>query len=121
MKRGEVGEFRSDYGGELTGSDASLMAGFGLVVLLVILPRIQAVFMTPTPTLRTKTFRPALPMFGFLLALGMLLFPLLVEPLGLAFPAWVLVISVALLWRREALESDGPDGTDEIPEGRPPP
>jgi hypothetical protein len=114
---------QSDYGRELTGSDASLMAGFGLVVLLVILPRIQAVFImtTSTLTLRTKTFRPTLPMLGFLLALGMLLFPLLFEPLGFAFPIWVLVISVALLWRREAIESDGPGGTGEISEGTPPP
>jgi hypothetical protein len=50
----------------------------------------------------------------------MLLFPLLFEPLGPAFPAWVLAISLALLWRREALQSDGPDGTGAISEATPP-
>ena len=99
---------QSELGGQLTGSDGALMAMFGRVVALVILPRLQALFVitTSTLTLRTGTFGKYLAVLGYVIGVGMMIVPILFDLLSVAFPAWVLVISVAILFNRETLGLD---------------
>jgi multidrug transporter EmrE-like cation transporter len=76
--------------------------GLGTSLLLLVLPRIQAVFVvsTSTLTLRSNAFSRWLSYFGYGIALVMFFMPILTEPIGLAFPVWVGMLSIALLIRR---------------------
>jgi len=87
------------------------MAGLGTALLLLVLLRIQAVFVVSTSTLalRSKAFSRWLSYLGYGIALAMFFLPILSEPVSLAFPIWVAILSVALLIRRD----------DIIPEGEP--
>jgi hypothetical protein len=85
--------------------DASVLAalgGLGTSLLLLVLPRIQAVFVVSTSTLalRSNAFSRWLSYFGYGIALVMFFNPILTEPIGLAFPVWVGVLSIALLARK---------------------
>ena len=87
------------------------MAGLGTALLLLVLLRIQAVFVVSTSTLAllSKAFSRWLSYLGYGIALAMFFLPILSEPVSLAFPIWVAILSVALLIRRD----------DIIPEGEP--
>lgn len=85
--------------------DASVLAalnGFGTTLLLVVLLRVQAVFVASTSTLalRTSAFSRWLSFLGYGIALAIFVMPSVSEPIGLAFPVWVGVLSTALLVRR---------------------
>ena len=108
----------------VSGDSASLSAGIGQGLLLVVAPRVQAVFMMTTSTLifRSRVLPSWLAVVGFATAAAMFLFPLIAEPLGLAFPAWVLLVSIVLFRRRPAVkgassrdEDDGEQGSDGRP------
>lgn len=94
--------------------DASVVAsltGLGTTLLLLVLVRIQAVFVVSTSTLalRSNAFSRWLSYLGYAIAVAMFFVPLLTEPLGLAFPIWVGILSTALFIRK----------ADIIPEGKP--
>ncbi len=85
--------------------DASILTalnGLGTTLLLLVLLRIQAVFVVSTSTLalRSNAFSRWLSYFGYGIALVMFFIPILTEPLGLAFPIWVGILSIALLVRK---------------------
>jgi hypothetical protein len=91
--------------------DASVLAalvGLGTSLLLVVLPRLHAVFMISTSTLalRTKAFSRWLSYFGYGIALVMFVTPILLEPLGLAFPVWVAILSIAMRIRKNDIVPD---------------
>jgi hypothetical protein len=80
----------------------SALNGLGTALLLIVLPRLHAVFMisTSTMTLRTGVFNRSLSYLGYGVALLMFFTPVLFEPVGLAFPIWVGVLSAAMIYRR---------------------
>lgn len=80
-------------------ASASLAGGLGGALILVVAPRLQAVFIFTTSTviLRSRVLPSWLAVVGYLTGLGLLLFPLVATPAGLVFPLWVLVVSVVLL------------------------
>jgi uncharacterized membrane protein len=91
--------------------DASVLtalAGLGTSLLLLVLPKVHAVFMISTSTLalRTKTFSRWLSYFGYGIALMMFVMPIVLEPLGLAFPVWVAILSMAMLIRKNDIVPD---------------
>lgn len=90
----------------------TVINGLAYGLLLVILPRAQAVFIITTSTvgLRTGAFPRWLSVVGFLFGLGMLLLPLLIGPSVLIFPLWVGAMSAVLLARRKsALSAESTD------------
>jgi hypothetical protein len=86
-------------GASVSGASASNAAGLGAAYLLVIAPRIQAVFILVTSTLimRSRVLPRWLAIVGYLVALGMLIVPLILESLGLGFPLWVFLVSIVIL------------------------
>jgi hypothetical protein len=87
------------------------MSGLGTTLILFVLLRIQAVFVLSTSTLalRSSAFSRWLSYLGYGIALVMFFMPILTEPVGLAFPIWVGILSIALLVRKSDIvpESDG--------------
>lgn len=81
------------------------LTGFGTGLTLLVLPRLHAVFMISTSTLalRTSAFSRWLSYLGYGLAAAMFFTPLLFEPIGLAFPVWVGILSIAIIIRRSAI------------------
>ena len=95
--------------------DASVLtalSGLGTSLLLLVLLRIQAVFVVSTSTLalRSNAFSRWLSYLGYGIALVMFFIPILTEPIGLAFPVWVGILSIALLIRKSDIvpEHDRP-------------
>ena len=85
-------------------------------LLLIVLPRIEAVFILTTSTigLRTSALPRWLSVGGFVAAVTMLLLPLLIGPVVFIFPIWLALVSVVVLVRRRRM---GPTGAaaDELP------
>ena len=81
------------------------MKGFGTTLLLVVLLRVQALFVASTSTLalRTTAFSRWLSYLGYGIALAIFFLPMVSEPIGLAFPVWVGILSIALLVRRAGI------------------
>jgi hypothetical protein len=92
-------------------SSLAAMSGLGTTLILVVLLRIQAVFVVSTSTLalRSSAFSRWLSYLGYGIALAMFFMPILTEPVGLAFPIWVGILSTVLLLRKGDIipESDG--------------
>jgi hypothetical protein len=76
--------------------------GLGDTLFFFVLLRVQAVFVVSTSTLamRTGTFSRYLSYLGYVTALAMFVMPIATESVGLAFPIWVAVLSLALITRR---------------------
>jgi len=89
-------------------STLAAMSGFGTTLMLVVLLRIQAVFVVSTSTLalRSGAFSRSLSYLGYGIALLMFFIPILTDPVGLAFPIWVGILSVALLIRKSDIIPD---------------
>ena len=89
-------------------SSLAVMSGFGTTLMLVVLLRIQAVFVVSTSTLalRSSAFSRWLSYLGYGIALVIFLMPILTDPVGLAFPIWVGILSIALLVRRSDIIPD---------------
>ena len=89
-------------------STLAVMSGFGTTLMLVVLLRIQAVFVVSTSTLalRSSAFSRWLSYLGYGIALVMFFVPILTDPVGLAFPIWVGILSIALLVRRSDIIPD---------------
>jgi hypothetical protein len=97
-------------------ASASLAGGIAGALLLVAAPRVQALFVFSTSTLilRSGVLPRWLAYLGY--AVGVMLFaiPLVIEPIGLGFPVWVLIVSATMLVRRRRdhpLESPSPPTT----------
>jgi hypothetical protein len=89
-------------------STLAVMSGFGTTLMLVVLLRVQAVFVVSTSTLalRSSAFSRWLSYLGYGIALVMFFVPILTDPVGLAFPIWVGILSIALLVRRSDIIPD---------------
>lgn len=85
----------------------TLAAGTAGGLLLVAGPRVQAVFVLTTSTLilRTGVMPKWLAYFGYVMGLALFATPLIIQPIGLGFPAWVFVASVTILFSRSAVEA----------------
>lgn len=79
---------------------ATLAHGSAAALLLVAAPRLQAVFVLTTSTLvlRTGALPKWLAYLGYLIGLALFTVPLVTEPLGLGLPAYVLIVSVTILF-----------------------
>ena len=86
---------------------ATLTIGTTNAMLLIIGPRLQAVFMLTTSTLilRTRVMPNWLAYLGYATAILLFLFPIVAQPLGIAFPLWVLVVSITIALTRPRHES----------------
>jgi len=84
---------------EVTPASASLAGGIAAALLLVVAPRVEAVFIFTTSTviLRSSVLPSWLAYVGYVAGLVMFVAPLIWVPLGYAFPAWVFVVSIVLL------------------------
>jgi hypothetical protein len=81
---------------------ASLAGGMGGSMIRVVAPRLQAVFIFSTSTviLRSRVLPSWLAVVGYLIGLTLLVVPLVTQPVGLAFPVWVFIVSVVLMLKR---------------------
>ncbi len=94
--------------GSVSEASASLAAGIGASLLLVVAPRVQAVFVLTTSTLilRSRVLPSWLAVVGYAIAAGMFFFPLVAEPLRVAFPTWVFVVSLVIFLYRLPVSRD---------------
>ena len=108
---------------EVSPSSASLAGGLGAALLLVVAPRLQAVFIFTTSTvfLRSQVLPSWVAVVGYIVGTAMFIAPIVWRSLGLAFPIWVSVVSVVLLVRSSSnlgigeTVGDGHDGeTGEV-------
>ena len=88
------------------GSGLTLIGGLAYGLLLLVLPRAQAVFILSTATLslRTDAVPRWLSIFGYVIGLPLFVLPLLVGPVVYIFPIWVGVMSGTLLVRRAEID-----------------
>lgn len=96
---------------EASPGSVSLAGGLGGSLILVVAPRIQAVFVFTTSTviLRSRVLPTWLAIVGYVSGLALFLIPIITEPAGYLFPAWVLIVSVVLLVDRpQDLMDEGP-------------
>lgn len=86
--------------GTLGRETVTLARGSATALLLVAAPRLQAVFVLTTSTLvlRTGALPKWLAYLGYLIGFGLLVVPLVVEPVGFGLPAYVLIVSVTILY-----------------------
>jgi hypothetical protein len=72
------------------------------VLLLVVAPRVQAVFVLTASTLilRSRVLPSWLAVVGYVIAVAMFVFPLVMEQVGLGFPTWVFVVSIVIFLHR---------------------
>lgn len=83
----------------ITEASGATTSSTAAVILFVVLPRIQAVFVLSTSTifLRTKQLPKWLAIIGYFAGVAMLIVPIIMEPVGAGFPIWVLVVSLTIL------------------------
>ena len=86
---------------------ATFVVGFAEGLALVVAPRLQGAFILATSTLiiRTEMLPKGLAYFGYIVGLGLLIVPMVYEPVGIAFPTWVLIVSVTILISKSARTS----------------
>ena len=87
--------------------DISIVAGASRMILVVAMPRMQAVFVVVTSTigLRTGAIRRWLAFVGYAFALVLTFVPVVLEVPGLGFGLWVALISGSMLVRRRETEA----------------
>jgi hypothetical protein len=83
----------------VSAASGSLAVGIGSALMLVVAPRLQAVFViTVSNVILRSGFLPRwLAYVGLATGLVMMVMPFVAEPMGLAFPAWVFLVSVVIL------------------------
>ena len=83
-------------------ASASLAGGLGSSLILVVAPRLQAVFIFTTSTviMRSRVLPSWLAILGYLTGLVLFLVPLVTKPAGFLFPAWVFLVSAVMLVNR---------------------
>lgn len=84
---------------EVSPASASLAGGVGAALLLVVAPRIEAVFIFTTSTviLRGHVLPNWLAFVGYGAGMVMFLAPFIYPPLAYVFPVWVFAVSIVLL------------------------
>lgn len=89
-------------------ASVTLAVGTASGLILVVATRLQAVFIVTTSTLvrQAKVLPNWLAYLGYAVAAALFVFPLVTDPIGLAFPAWVLVVSVTIAFTRPQLASE---------------
>jgi hypothetical protein len=94
-------------GAAVDNASVTLTAGTAAGMLLVVGPRIQAVFIFATSTLilRTEAMPSWLAYVGYVMGLVLFVIPLVLEPIVVGFPLWVLIVSVTIGLTRPALQS----------------
>ena len=116
---GPVGVLTTFDNASISTESESLAVGIGAALVLVIAPRLQAVFViTVSNVILRSGFLPRwLAFVGFATGLVMMVIPFISQPLGLAFPAWVFLVSVVILvtgpGRGQVAGSRPEDGTAE--------
>jgi hypothetical protein len=92
-------------GASVTTATVSTANGLGAAFLLVVAPRMSAVFILSTSTLirRTGVLPAWLGIVGLVTAATMMFVPIVTEPIGFVFPCWVLLVSVVILVVRPQL------------------
>jgi hypothetical protein len=82
----------------ISAESESLAVGIGAALMLVVASRLQAVFViTVSNVILRSGFLPRwLARVGFVTGLVMMVMPLVAQPMGLAFPAWVFLVSVVM-------------------------
>lgn len=93
----------ADRGGvEIDPGAAAITRAFAFVVLAVFAPRMAAlfVFSSSTLALRTGVLPRWLSYFGYLLGVMLLLDVTFTTPIVYAFPSWIALVSIVLLFRR---------------------
>ncbi len=95
--------------GAVDRATATLAWGFASALVLVVAPRIQAVFVFTTSTiiLRSAVLPRWLALFGYVFGVILLTVPLITQPTGVGFPVWVLVVSVTILVSRPRNDDAG--------------
>jgi hypothetical protein len=104
--------------GSVSEASASLAGGLGAGFLLVIAPRIQAVFVLTASSviLRARILSRWLSIVGYVIGIILFVAPLVWRPMTLLFPMWVFFLSVAIFVNRpdstpdSAGESNGESG-----------
>jgi hypothetical protein len=88
--------------GTVSAGSATLAGGLGTSLILVVAPRLQAVFIFTTSTviMRSRVLPSPLAIVGYITGLLLFVAPLVLQPMGLLFPIWVFIVSVVLLLRR---------------------
>lgn len=78
--------------------------GLAAALLFVVIPRIQALFVLSTSTifLRTNAAPKWLALVGYAFGVALFVFPVITKPVGIAFPIWVFVASVTVLFTKRA-------------------
>lgn len=73
--------------------------GFAVALLLIAIPRIQALFVLSTSTifLRTKAAPKWFAYVGYAFGFSLFFVPVVATPVGLGFPIWVFVASITVL------------------------
>ncbi|MEA2001596.1 MAG: hypothetical protein U9N84_06890 [Actinomycetota bacterium] len=96
--------------GTVNRETATLASGLAAALILVVAPRIQAVFILTTSTviLRTRVLPKWLAYYGYLTALIVFTVPLVSQPTGFGLPAYVLVVSITILVIKPKTQNAGP-------------
>ena len=93
-------------------ASASLAGGLSSALILVVAPRLQAVFIFSTSTviIRSRVLPSWLGFVGYATGIVLFVVPLITQPFGYLFPVWVLAVSAVLLVNRPSdLEIELPD------------
>ena len=99
---------------------ARLGIGLGAGWLVLVGPRVQAVFIFSTSTLfvRTRAVPSWLGYFGYAMGLVLFFFPLVSRPVAFGFPLWITVASATILIVRRTHEVNREEaGPDQAPPG----
>jgi hypothetical protein len=96
----------------ISADSESLAVGIGAALMLVVAPRLQAVFViTVSNVILRSGFLPRwLGHVGFATGLLMMVVPFVAEPIGLAFPAWVFLVSIVILVTGQGHSAEGEPG-----------
>ena len=89
-------------GASVSPESATLAGGISGSMILVVAPRLQAVFIFSTSTviLRSRVLPSWLAIVGYVSGLMLFVVPLVTQPVGLAFPVWVFIVSVVMMLKR---------------------
>ena len=92
----------------VTQDTATLAAGSAAALILVVAPRLQAVFVISTSTLllRTRTMPKWLSFLGYLIGVCLFVIPTIFQFLGIGLPVWVLIASITILVLRRQPQSE---------------
>lgn len=98
--------------GSVSPASASLAGGIGAGFLLVVAPRLQAVFvLTASSVIMRAGILPRwLSIVGFVTGIVLFVAPIVWRPMGLLFPLWVFVLSIAIFLHRP---DSTPDATTD--------